>query len=270
MTRKSPGTWTLWSQNQSKPYKMSSTSFLWQSGRFPKNWPACRKPVSIAHENRPKRTFSRKNKIRNRLARKPTLVVLCHKLCSVRGEGTVGVTKCVILASVWASKFLLRKLTKWPVKVLERGPYGPKINRNLIKCHLQVFLWQSGRFPKNWPGCRKPCAIAHENRPKRTFSRKNKIRNRLARKPTLVVLCLKLWSVRGEGSVGVTKCVILASVWASKFLLGKLTKWPVKGLERGPYGPKINRNLIKSHLQVFCDNPGGFKKIGPGAENRVL
>jgi hypothetical protein len=85
-----------------------------------------------------------------------------------------------------------------------------------------------------------------------------------------VVLCLKLWSVRGEGTVGVQKCVILASVRASNFLLGKVTKRPVKGLERGPYGPKINRNLIKCHLQVFCENPGGFQKIGPGAENRVL
>jgi hypothetical protein len=47
-------------------------------------------------------------------------------------------------------------------------------------------------------------------------------------------------------------------------------KRPVKGLERGPYGPKINRNLIKCHLQVFCDNPGRFQKIGLGAENRVL
>jgi hypothetical protein len=36
----------------------------------------------------------------------------------------------------------------------------------------------------------KPCA--HENRPKRTFSRKNKIQTRLARRPALVVLCLKL------------------------------------------------------------------------------
>jgi hypothetical protein len=130
-------------------------------------------------------------------------------------------------------------------------------------------LWQSGRFPKNWPGCRKPCAIGHENT-KRTFSRKNKIRTRLARRPTLVVLCLKLWSVHGEGTVRVTKCVILASVWASNFLLGKVTKWAVKGLERGPYGPKIVRNLIKCHLLVFCDNPGGFQKIGLGAENRVL
>jgi hypothetical protein len=148
MTRKRPGTWTLWSKNQSKPHKMSSTCFLWQSGRFPKNWPGCRKPCAIAHENRPKRTFSRKNKIRSRPARKPTLVVLCLKLWSVRGEGTVGVTKCVILASVRASKFLLVKLTKWPVKGLERGPYGPKINRNLIKCHLQVFCDNQGGFQK--------------------------------------------------------------------------------------------------------------------------
>jgi hypothetical protein len=144
-------------------------------------------------------------------------------------------------------------------------------SKNQSKPHKMSYtsiLWQSGRFPENWPGCQKPCAIAHENRPKRTFSRKNKIRTSLARRPTLVVLCLKLWSVRGEGTVRVTKCVILASIWASNCLLGKVTKWPVKGLECGSYGPRINRNLIKCHLQVFCDNPGGFQKIGPGAENR--
>jgi hypothetical protein len=44
------------------------------------------------------------------------------------------------------------------------------------------------------------------------FREKNKIRTRLAQRPTLVVLCLKLWSVRGEGTVRVTKYVILASV----------------------------------------------------------
>jgi hypothetical protein len=130
-------------------------------------------------------------------------------------------------------------------------------------------LWQSGRFPKNWPGCRKPCVIARENRPKRTFSGK-KIRTRLAKGPTLVVLCLKLWSARGGGTVRVTKCVILASIWASNCPIGKATKWPVKDLERGPYGRKFNRNHIKCHLQGFCDNPGGFQKIGPGAENRVV
>jgi hypothetical protein len=130
-------------------------------------------------------------------------------------------------------------------------------------------LWQSGRFSRNWPGCRKPCAIAHENRLKRTFSRKNKIRTRLARRPTLMVLCLKLWSACGGGTVRVTKCVILATIWARNCLLGKATKRPVKGLERGPYGPKINGNLIKCHLQGFSDNPGGFQKFGLGAENRV-
>jgi hypothetical protein len=46
-------------------------------------------------------------------------------------------------------------------------------------------------------------------------------------------------------------------------------KRPVKGLERGPYGLEINRNLIKCHLQGFCDNPGCYQKIGPGAEDRV-
>jgi hypothetical protein len=221
----------------------------------------------MAHENRPKRTFSRKNKIRTRLARRPTLVVLCLKLLSVRGEGTVRVTKYVILASVWASNCLLGEVSKWPVKGLERGPYGPKINRNLIKCHLQVFCDNPGGFQKIGPGAENR---VHENRPKRTFSRKNKIRTRLARRPTLVVLCLKLWSVCREGTVRVTKCVILASVWASNCVLGKVTKWPIKGLERGLYGPKINRILIKCHLQVFCNNPGGFQKIGSGAENRVL
>jgi hypothetical protein len=233
-----------------------------------KNWPGCRKPCAIAHENRPKRTFSGKNKIWTRLARRPTLVVLCLKLWSACGGGRVRVTKYVILASIWASNCLLGKATKRPIKGLERGPYGPNINGNLIKCHLQGFHDNPGGFQKIGMGAEN--RIAHENRPNRTFSRKNKIRTRLAQRPTLVVLCLKLWSVRGEGTVRVTRCVILASVWASNFLLGKVTKWPVKGLERGPYGPKINRKLIKCHQQVFCDNPGGFQKIGLGAENRVL
>jgi hypothetical protein len=178
------------------------------------------------------------------------------------------VTKCVILASVWASNFLLGKVTKWPVKGLERGPYGLKINRNLIKCHLQVFCDNPGGFQKIGPVPKTVCNSSRKS-PETNVFRKNKIRTRLAQRPTLVVLCLKLWSARGGGTVRVTKCVILASVWASNCLQGKVTKWLVKGLERGPYGPKINRNLIKCHLQVFCDNPGGFQKIGPGAENRV-
>jgi hypothetical protein len=41
-------------------------------------------------------------------------------------------------------------------------------------------------------------------------------------------------------------------------------------MERVPYGPKINGNLIRCHLQGFGKNPGGFEKIDQGAENRVL
>jgi hypothetical protein len=52
--------------------------------------------------------------------------------------------------------------------------YGPKINRNLIKCHLKVFCDNPGGFQKNWPGCRKLCAIAHENRPNGRFQEKLK------------------------------------------------------------------------------------------------
>jgi hypothetical protein len=119
---------------------------------------------------------------------------------------------------------------------------------------------------------RVPKTVCNSSRksPETDVFMKNKIRTRLARRPTLVVLCLKLRSSRGGGTVRVMKCVIQASIWASNCLLGKATKRPVKGLERWPYGPKINRNLIKCHLQVFCDNPGGFQKVGPGAENRVL
>jgi hypothetical protein len=130
-------------------------------------------------------------------------------------------------------------------------------------------LWQSGRFPKNCPECRKPCAIAHENRRKRTFS--EKIKFELVWPKDLPWWCYALnygrYMVQGPL---VTKCVILASIWASNCLLGKITKRPVKCLERGPYDPKINGNLIKCRLQGFCDNPGGFQKIGPSAENHML
>jgi hypothetical protein len=41
-------------------------------------------------------------------------------------------------------------------------------------------------------------------------------------------------------------------------------------MERVPYVPKTNGNLIRCHLQGFGKNPGGFEKNDLGAENRVL
>jgi hypothetical protein len=58
----------------------------------------------------------------------------------------------------------------------------------------------------------KTVCYSSRKSPKTDVFTKNKIRTRLACRPTLVVLCLKLWSVRGEGTVRVTKCVILGSV----------------------------------------------------------
>jgi hypothetical protein len=109
---------------------------------------------------------------------------------------------------------------------MKRVPYGPKINGNLIRCHLQGFGKNPGGFEKIDPGAENR-VLAHENGPKRTFLRSYKIRNRLAWRPTLVVLCLKLWSVRGGGTVTVTKCVIPASVMVASN----------SRLERQRYGP---------------------------------
>jgi hypothetical protein len=41
-------------------------------------------------------------------------------------------------------------------------------------------------------------------------------------------------------------------------------------MERVPYGPKTNGNLIRCHLQGFGENLEGFVKVDPGVENRVL
>jgi hypothetical protein len=85
-----------------------------------------------------------------------------------------------------------------------------------------------------------------------------------------VVLCLKLWSVRGGGTVRVTKCVIFPPEWLTVILGWKGNETARKRHGTCTYGPKTNANLIRSHLQGFGKNPGVFEKVDPGAENRVL
>jgi hypothetical protein len=94
---------------------------------------------------------------------------------------------------------------------MERVPYGPKTNGNLIRCHLQGFGKNPGGFKTVDPGAENRVLYLTKMAQNRRFLRRNKIRNRLARSPTLVVLCLKLWLVRGGGTIRVTKCVILSS-----------------------------------------------------------
>jgi hypothetical protein len=93
---------------------------------------------------------------------------------------------------------------------MERVP-GPKTNGNLIRCHLLGFGKNLGGFEKVDPGAENRVLYLTKMARNGRFLGRNKIRNRLARRPTLVVLCLKLWSVRGGGTVRVTKCVILSS-----------------------------------------------------------
>jgi hypothetical protein len=94
---------------------------------------------------------------------------------------------------------------------MKRVPYGPKTNVNLIRCHHQDLV-KIREVSKNLTRVPKIVCYSSEKFPETdVFLRIRKIRNRLARRPTLVVLCLKLWSVRGGGTVIVTKCVILSS-----------------------------------------------------------
>ena len=86
----------------------------------------------------------------------------------------------------------------------------------------------------------------------------------------LVVLCIKLWSERGGGTVRVSKFTIVASVWASN-----------SQLQRHLIGPKKARNVYHTVQKSTKTSPNVFykesvhiwdvaKKLTPSAENRVL
>jgi hypothetical protein len=94
---------------------------------------------------------------------------------------------------------------------MERVPYCPTTNGNLIRCHLQGFGKNPGGFETVDQGAENRVLYHTKMARKGRFSRSHKIRICLARRHTLVVLCLKLWSVHGGGTVRVTKCVILSS-----------------------------------------------------------
>jgi hypothetical protein len=179
-----------------------------------KNWPECWKSCAITHENGSKQTFSRKRTCEPFWPGDLPLEVLCIKLWSVCGGGTFRVTKCIIFSSVWASKSRLQRHLNRPKKA--RNVYHTV--QKLMKTSPNVFYEESAHIrdlAKNWPKCWKLCAITHENGPKRTFLRKRTCDPFWPGDLPLVVLCIKLWSVRGGGTIRVTKCIILASVWAS-------------------------------------------------------
>jgi hypothetical protein len=73
------------------------------------------------------------------------------------------------------------------LKVLERGPYGPKINGNLINVIYKDFVTIREVSKKL---ARVPKTVCYSSRKssETDIFRKNKIRTRLAQRPTLVVL----------------------------------------------------------------------------------
>jgi hypothetical protein len=85
-----------------------------------------------------------------------------------------------------------------------------------------------------------------------------------------VLLCVKLWSVRVGGTVRVTKCIILASVWARNSRFKRHLNGPKKATEHVPYGPKVNENLANCLLEGVYAHPECCEKIDPSLENCVL
>jgi hypothetical protein len=234
-----------------------------------KNWPECWKSCAITHENGPKWAFSRKRTCKPFWPGDIPLVLLCIKLWLVCGGGTVAVTKCIIPASVWASN-----------SRFQRHLNGPKKARNV---YPMVEKWlkitPNGSYKesvhirdvaKNWPGCWKSCAITHVNGPKWTFSRKRTCKPFWPGDIPLVRLCIKLWSVCGGGTIGVTKCIILASVWASNSLFQRHLNSPKKARKvylEAQKSMKTSLNVIYKKSVHIRDVA---KKIDLSVENRVL
>jgi hypothetical protein len=239
MSRKRPETCTPRSKNQWKPHQMSSTRNLCTSGMLQKNWPECWKSCAT-HENGPKRTFSRKRTCKPFWPEDIPLVLLCIKLWSIRGGGTVRVTKCIIPASVWASNSRFHRHLNRPKKA--RNVY-PEVQKSM-KTSPNVLYKESmhiGMLQKKWPKRWKSCAT-HENSPKRTFSRKRTSKPFWPGDIPLVLLCIKVWSRRGGGIVRVSKCIILTSVWASNSQFERHLNRPKK-FERHLNRPKKARNM---------------------------
>jgi hypothetical protein len=77
----------------------------------------------------------------------------------------------------------------------------------------------------------------------------------------MVLLCIKLWSVRAGGTVRVTKCIIQASICARNSRFKRHLNRPKKATKHVPYGPKVNENLANCLLEGVCAHPGCCEKL---------
>jgi hypothetical protein len=102
------------------------------------------------------------------------------------------------------------------------------------------------------------------------FSRKCTCKPFWPRDLRLVVLCIKLWSVHGGGTVRVSKFIIVSSVWSSNYQLQR----HLNGLKKARTWTLGSKNQWKRQQMSSTRSMSTYgmlqKKIDPSAENRVL
>jgi hypothetical protein len=172
-------------------------------------------------------------------------VVLCIKLWSVRGGGTARGSKFTILASVWASNSRLQRHLNGSKKARN---VNPRVQKSM-KTSPNVFYMESMHIrdvANKWLECWKSCAITHRNG---RFPRKCTCKPFWPWEIPLVLLCVKLWSIRGGGIVRVSEFIIVASVWASN------SRW-----QRHLHGPKKAQNVNPMVKKSMKTSPNVFYK----------
>jgi hypothetical protein len=102
------------------------------------------------------------------------------------------------------------------------------------------------------------------------FSRKSACKPFWPRDLPLVELCIKLWSVRGGGTIRVSKFNIVSSVWASNSRLQRHLNVPIMARK---VNPRVQTSM-NSSLKVFYKESVHIRdvanKIDPSVENRVI
>jgi hypothetical protein len=86
----------------------------------------------------------------------------------------------------------------------------------------------------------------------------------------LMLLCIKLWSVRGGGTVRVMKCIILASVWARNSRFQRHLNGPKKATKTSTLGSKKKSKPRQMSCRRSLCTSGMLQKIDPSPENRAL
>jgi hypothetical protein len=102
------------------------------------------------------------------------------------------------------------------------------------------------------------------------FSRKCTCKPFWPRDLRLVVLCIKLWSVHGGGTVRVSKFIIVSSVWSSNYQLQRHLNGLKKAINVNPSVQKSMKTSTNVFYKEYVHIQDVAKKIDPSAENRVL